>query len=314
MAFAITDKCTASCKICCFSCNPNKNHLLDKEIIKNYIDQLAENNENAKVGFTGGEALIYYDMVIECIEHAKNHNLNSTLVTNCSFGKNLNTAKDIMKNLKRAGLVSISMSADSYHQEFVPIQSVKNVIMAALEEGIKVNIRLMELKDDDSIDKAIDSLRPEIYGTNLIVYPIFPIGRALKDIPKKRFITTCTPEEAFCPSVRTISVMFNSDLLMCCSQFAYDTPIVKIGKFGETSLNEAIKNISDNDFVYVMYMNGLGWYAKLARKLGFKVDDEYCVSCHLCYELFNNEEFIKQAVSYVEEEANRIRLQKLFSA
>lgn len=314
MTFVITDKCTAACKICCFSCSPTNNYLLDKATIKDYIAQLAENNSEAKAAFTGGEALIYRDMLLECMVHAKSRGLQSTLVTNCSFAKNLETARKVINELVAAGLTSMAVSVDEYHQEFVPVQFVKNVLTVALEKGIKVNIRMMELRDEDSIEKAIEELRPEIYGAKLRVYPIFPIGSAVKDIPNEKFIRLCPPKKAFCPSVRSITAMFNGDLLMCCSQFAYDIPIVKIGKFGETTLAEAIKNISRNDFVYVMYMNGLGWYAQMARQLGYCVDDKYCVACHLCYELFSNKEFVKQVAPFVEKEAEAIRLKKFFSA
>ena len=39
LAFAIHKKCTASCKHCCFECNPNSPEKLNVERVKEYINE-----------------------------------------------------------------------------------------------------------------------------------------------------------------------------------------------------------------------------------------------------------------------------------
>ena len=315
-AFALTDKCSAACDICCFSCSPAKNNVLDKEVIKNYIDQVAELNSDhdKSISFTVGEALLFYDMVLDCVSYAKKRGLNTGIVSNGFWGKNLNDASNILKELHSAGLSSLALSVDIHHQRYVPIEYIKNILKVIRNLNIKFEIRMLVLKGDDSFKKSISGLRPDIYGFNIHVTPFFPVGNAAKMFPADKFIKKYKSETATCPFEGSLVAMFNGNMLMCCSQFTYKIPMLKIGTFGKTSVKEAIDNISNNDFIYVMFRNGLGWYAKLAKKLNFHVEDYYCAACHLCYELFSNEEFIKQAEPYVEEKANRLRLQKLFSA
>ena len=314
--FALTDKCNAACDICCFSCSPSRKNVLDKDVIKNYIDQMAElNSDNDKsISFTGGEALLFYDTVLDCISYAKKRGLRAGIVSNGFWGKDLKSASNILKELTGAGLTGLALSVDIYHQHYVPIERIKNILQAVRNFDIKFEIRMLMLKGDDCFKKIISGLRPDIYGFPIHVTPFFPVGNAEKMFPADKFIKKFKSENAFCPFDGSLVAMFNRNILMCCSQFTYNIPMLRIGTFGKTSIKKAAQNITDNDFIYVMFRNGLGWYAKLAKKLGFQVEDYYCAACHLCYEMFSNSEFIKQAKQYVEEEANRLRLQKLFSA
>ena len=75
----------------------------------------------------------------------------------------------------------------------------------------------------------------------------------------------------------------------------------------------AYENLKKNDYIYVMLKNGLFWFASLAKKLGYHVEDKYTVSCNLCHELFTNEEFMKDSFPYVKEEAGRLRVKKILN-
>jgi len=226
MNFIITDHCIAACKICCFGCRPQNSNVLDKEIIKNYIDQLAENNPEAKAAFSGGKDLMYRKMLLECMAHAKKRGLSSTLVTNYYFAGTVEKTKNILHELRENGCISIAVIADVYHKEFIQLQNVKNILNECLNMGFKILVHLMELGEDYSVLKTLETLRPEIYGSLLIIYPVFPVGAALN------------------------------------------------------------QNNSE----------------------------KYSAPCHFCHEIFTNKDFIRAAAPFVEEEADKIRLQKLFSS
>lgn len=313
IAFLMTDKCNASCNMCCFSCTPKGKALLDKEMIKNYIRQAAEIETVKTISFSGGEAILYYEQLKECMEYAKGFGLRTTLVTNGFWAKNYEKGYEMIKGLVDAGMTDMSISVDKYHQEFVPIESVKNAICIASELGIMSAVTMMDLKDGESVFNSIEALRPEIYGKDLIVYPVFPAGKALETIDPDQLIRACDSSKAACPFDHFITVLFDGTLMMCCTQFSVQIPMTHLGKFGETSIQEAIHNFQNNDFIYVMFSNGLSWYAELARNLGFPVEEKYCVSCHLCHELLGNPEFVEKAKPYVTKEAGRIRLKKLLS-
>jgi hypothetical protein len=144
----------------------------------------------------------------------------------------------------------------------------------------------------------------------MVVYPCFPAGKAKESLSEESFICECDSNYARCPFDNTITVLFDGTMMVCCSQFSRDIGMVKLGTFGETSLKEAADNLNNNNFMYVLLSRGFGWYVQLAKKLGKEVKDYYCVSCHLCYDLFSDEKFVSECRPYVEEEASRLRIKK----
>lgn len=311
VSFIMTNRCSASCDMCCFSCTPEGKELLDKELIKDYIRQASEIDSVKSIAFSGGEAILYYEQLKECMQYAGEFGFRTTLVTNGFWAKDYKQGYHKIQGLVEAGMTDMSISVDKYHQQYVPIQSVRNAIQIASELKVMSAITMMDLQDGESVYNSVEQLRPYIYGKDLIVYPVFPAGKAKETIQPDQFIQVCDRKTAVCPYDYNISVLFDGTLMMCCSQFSYDIPMTHLGTFGQTSLKQAMQNFTNNDFIYVMFSNGLNWYAELAKQLGFTLQDKYCVSCHMCHELLGNREFVKLAKPYVKKEANNLRIKKL---
>jgi hypothetical protein len=219
----------------------------------------------------------------------------------------------MLSGLVEDGLTDLSLSVDRFHQEYVPIEAVMNAMELAEEFHVLSAITLMDLKDGLSAARSMEALRPLIYGKNLIVYPAFPAGAAVKNIPEDQFIKVCAPETARCPFDHCFTVLFDGSIMMCCSQFSREIPPARLGWFGETPLEEAIRNFNDNPYIYVLLSDGFGFYVDLARALGFPVEARYSVACHLCHQLLGDARFLAAARPAVEAEADRLRLRKLLN-
>jgi len=311
LAFLLTDRCNASCGMCCFSCTPHNRTLLDIGLVKDYIRQAAELGTVKSINFSGGEAIMYYDELLECIACAKSYGFRSTLVSNGFWAADMEKGRALLGGLVAEGLTDLSLSVDQFHQEYVPLTSVRNAMRLAEEFHVLSAITLVELRDGFSAAFSMDALRPLIYGKNLIVYPAFPAGAAVKNIPDDQFIRVCAPDSARCPFDHTFTVLFDGSVLMCCSQFSREIPPVHLGRYETTTLKDAIHNFNNNPYLYVLLSEGFKFYVDLARSLGFSVDEHYCVACHLCHHLLGNALFLQAALPMVEEEASRLRLNKL---
>lgn len=308
----MTDKCNAACRMCCFSCSPEKDTLLDIGLMKDYIGQAKKIGTFRTVAFTGGEAILYYEQLKSCIACAHGLGFEATLVSNGFWGANYEKGFEMIKGLAEAGLTHLSLSVDQFHQEYVPITSVKNAIRIGERLGILSALTLMDLKDGLSSRSVMRELRPEIYGKDLIVYPVFPAGKAAENIPDDQIIRACETNSACCPFDKGITVLFDGTIMMCCSQFSREIEMTHLGRFGDTTLEEAVERFNKNDFLYVLLVRQFKWYADLAKRLGFRLDLYYSVACHLCHALFTNKAFMKAAKPYVKAEADRLRIEKLF--
>ncbi|MCR5724424.1 MAG: radical SAM protein [Treponema sp.] len=312
LAIAITDKCSAACSMCCFSCSPSGTQHLETDLIKSVIDEMAETKTMRSIGWTGGEAFLYYDQIKECTIYAKSKGFRLTINTNGYWGKDEKRAREMIKELKQIGIEVVSFSADRYHQKFVPIEDLRTALRVCNEEKMLTDISFMDTTDSDDIVKLTEALRPEIYQTLIQPHPLLPVGRAMKTIKKDQIVTGFKTENAKCSFNGLIHLNFDGYYYLCCSQFCKEIPPLKIGKAGVTPFAELEKKVSSNPYLYIMLTNGFHWYIEKAKEYNIEIPDYLCSSCHCCYFVFRNMDFLRQIRDDVEKEFERLRLQKLF--
>ena len=312
LAIAITDKCSAACSMCCFSCSPAGKMHLDTGLIKSVIDEVAETKTIRSIGWTGGEAFLYYDQIVECTKYAKSNGFRLTINTNGFWGKDVKRAAEMTKELKSIGIEAISFSADRYHQQFVPIEHLKTALKVSHEAGLLTEISLMDTVDSDDIIQLTEQLRPEIYNTIIQPHPLLPVGKAMETIKADEIVTSFKTENSKCSFGGIIHLNFDGNYYLCCSQFCKEIPPIRIGKAGVTSFTELEQKVSSNPYLYVMLMEGFQWYIEKANEYGIELPAYVCSCCHCCYFIFRNKDFLRQIRDDVEKESERLHLQKLF--
>ena len=209
-----------------------------------------------------------------------------------------------------AGLKSVSFSVDKFHQEFVPIETVSSAMRICEEFGVFSSATLMDQSDMSSAPAAIRALRSELYGKDIVIYPVFPVGAA-GSLPEDSIIRECKATKAICPFDTGLTVMFDGSVRICCSQFSDNIPMTFLGSFDGISVSEAIAAFHSNDFLYVLIKKQFAWFVERAKELGLTAE-KYSTSCELCHELFTNEEFTRRLTPIVKEEVFKLRLEKMF--
>lgn len=311
LAIVMTDKCSASCDVCCFACSPGGKHTLSNALMKDAIRQASEMKEIQAVGFTGGEPFMVYDQLVECCAYAKSQGLKITVNTNGFWGCNEKRAYKQLCELKEAGVELLSFSADRYHQQYVPIEDLRTAMRLTYDVGMGVDISIMESASSDDIVCMTEALRPEIYKSSIENHPILPVGKAMETMEKKDFIYYFETEEAMCTFFGMVQLNFDGNYYMCCSQFCREIPQINLGNAKEVKLADLEQKVSSDDYLYVMLRRGFTWYVNLARELGYEIPNYLCSPCHCCYFVFRNEKLMKEIKNYVEEEAGRLRVQHL---
>lgn len=311
LAISMTNRCNAACKMCCFSCTPQSNLKLDAQMVKDYIRQASELGTFQTIAFTGGEAILMYEDLLECIRYARSLGFPSTLVTNGFWAANERKGYEMIKALADAGLAQVSMSLDKFHQEYVSVKTATSALKILRSLGLLSAVTLLDVLDSSSVRLTMERFRPYLYGVDMIVYPLFPAGAAVDHIADDQIIKLCEPDNCACPFDFSVTVLFDGKMMMCCSQFSNQIGAVQLGEFGKTTLAEAIAALKNNDYIYVMLANGFKWYADLARAYGMTLAPRYSVSCHLCRDLFTDQAFMEHIKPLVEAESTRLKLAKL---
>lgn len=268
----LTLQCNAECRHCMFECNRELSEKMSRELAERIIRE----SDAQWISFTGGEPFLEYESLLNLTHFAHNSGLKTEVVTNGYWAEDRETAKKVLTPLLDAGLDVLNLSVDDYHQEFVPLENVKNAYWAAVDLGLKI-VLMVSKGRDTKISK--ENFR-ELIGDDLIQDPegsrlinphsvIFetqftPIGRGVGLEYEPQLFTNLRCGEA----LRDIGVMPNGDVLPCCGPLGTK---ITLGNLNEEPL-ESILSRAEN-------------YPRITRiRDGFTIEGCYSSKCHACLE------------------------------
>jgi organic radical activating enzyme len=139
LAVMPTRTCTAACRHCGSFSGPHTLETLDRSIIRDTIAQAAA-LDFYLVAFTGGEATLAWDALIEGLQLTRAHGMKSRLVTNGHWASSVEEAAKVVRDLREAGLDEFNISTGDEHVRFVSLDHVARAIIAALEQAYDVHV------------------------------------------------------------------------------------------------------------------------------------------------------------------------------
>ena len=95
----VTSRCNIKCRHCIYDCQPFSTEKLSKFVIKDLVRQAAMLNSLRSVIFTGGEAFLEYENLVESIALCEELGLESSVVTNGFWALNSYISKQKLKKL-----------------------------------------------------------------------------------------------------------------------------------------------------------------------------------------------------------------------
>ena len=214
-------------------------------------------------------------MLLGLIRYATRAGLNTEVVTNGFWAETLPVAKEKLSSLRELGLDVLNLSLDDFHQEYIPVSSVRNAYNAAKDLGIKTVIMTTTAKNSkitaDTIpellhDENIQVLgRPKIRDPSalLIETPITPVGRGA-NITELDY--TLITEVKCSEALRDIGIGPDGDVYPCCGPLANK---ITLGNINESSLKEMLEKAERNPVI------------ESIRK-GVTVSGPFTSKCHAC--------------------------------
>ncbi|MFW9821105.1 MAG: radical SAM protein, partial [Candidatus Thorarchaeota archaeon] len=200
LTFLISYKCTNECKHCALQGSPHQdNSLIELGDVRRYLDNVTSNYVINEVGFFGGEPLLHFKLLINLIQEVKKHGITKIgLPTNGYWGKSEKKARDYALKLRNAGLYRIGFSVDAFHQEFIPLDVLRNAIKASHEAGIEwialmaKNLRIDDKRNvfNDRTKKITDTLSKEFEFCEVINSEVLLIGRATSQLTEHFSVMT----------------------------------------------------------------------------------------------------------------------------
>ncbi len=219
--FVITNDCTGKCKHCSEGDHGICGERIDPHIAADAVRKVASEYHIETVMAFGGEPLLYIDSVTAIMTAARETNVpKRQIITNGYFSKDKYHICETIKRLADCGVNDILLSVDAFHQETIPLETVKIFAKTVKTYGIPIRLQPAWLVSADNNNpyniktrEILDSFKDmELYENEGNI--IFPEGNAKKYLAE--YFTLKIPENPYIENpydVRCISFDHQGNVL-----------------------------------------------------------------------------------------------------
>ena len=142
MALMVTRRCNMRCGHCSVESSPDIQGEPTEAELLDRVRQAAGGDVRA-INLTGGEPMLRPRTVLRLVRTASRLGVATSLTTNGSWGRTAARAWHGVHALRRAGLGSLAVSVDRYHEEFQGPTPAFLIARAAEKAGLPVRISLV---------------------------------------------------------------------------------------------------------------------------------------------------------------------------
>ena len=309
LGIMLTNRCNANCAICGLSCSPKLNSVIDESLMIEAINQALDIGTIKQIGFTGGEAFLYTDLLIKGSNHAKKLGFKTSVATNGFWGSWSDEKIDAV--LSAAKLDHISFSFDAFHNEYISHDAISNAVAASKRHNIMFNVSIGEMKGKYSADKFFDTMGDFKYFLECSIYPFMRVGRA-ESLPKEEFFIW-SENKKICSAGVHMLVRYDGEVLPCCTAAVPDC--MTLGNVKNKTLAELMRT-GDCIPTYNVIHNA-ECFAELMEiahdKKIISDEDKNLSSCEICRLMFKDQKNYKILSADIERLHDKLILDNLFN-
>ncbi len=269
--FLLTYRCNSECDHCFLYCSPRSQGTFTLSQIRKLLDEARKIGTIETIYFEGGEAFLYYPVMLEGIRMARNAGFKAGVVTNAYFATDMEDIKLWLEPLGELGISDLSISNDPYHYEDEKDNPAIRAQKAARELGIpaaEIHIEEPSVTTEEGQKKG----EPVIGGSTM--FRGRAVEKLIKGLPRRNWqeLNECLHEELESPKRVHLDPYGNVHICQGLS----------MGNAWETPLSELVKNYdaASHPICGPLIRGGP---ALLAKEYGVEHEDEYVDACHFCY-------------------------------
>jgi pyruvate-formate lyase-activating enzyme len=206
----LTTQCDFRCDHCMFTCGPAGGQVLDAQTFMACIRGALQAGAGA-VSFSGGEPFLHPELLLSGIRYAHDLGLEVQAVTNSGWASTPLHRDRIVAQLARAGLTSLAISYDIFHQPFVDRHTIADLIHRLKEVKIQpiISCVLSACPGNVEVLRFIAGLE-----TPVMFSLLHQMGRA-KQLPASYFKLSPKHLEV-CRRVNSPIILVDGTLTICC--------------------------------------------------------------------------------------------------
>lgn len=290
IGIVMTYKCQIACPHCILEAGPDREEEISIKDAYDWIIQITNfRNKHIKVlSLTGGEPFYNMEKLKNISDFADKSGLLVTAATNAFWASTPKKAVKILEKLPE--IRALQISADAYHQKYIPFRRVRNAILAALKRGIPHYLAVCtENVDDEEYKQILKRLHELTTTDNIRTVITFPVGRASKELANLNYQTSTEPPLSVCRACGYPVIFPDGRVIACIGPLItlhskhplllgnlFEKPLNSI--FDEAELNPILHTLriwGPKKLVYLIKEAGLGRY--LPNRF---VQNSVCYACY----------------------------------
>ena len=219
--FVVTNACSGRCKHCSEGDHEKSGERIDPALAADAVRRVSAEYDIKTVMTFGGEPLLYTDAVYEIMRVATELGIpRRQLITNGYFSTSRERIGEVARRLSECGVNDLLLSVDAFHQETIPLDTVKCFAAEALGCGISVRLSpawLVSPSDDNHYNLRTRELLESFADMGIPTGEgnvIFPEGNAR--VYLSEYFEESLPENPYTEDpcdVKCLSFLPNGDVL-----------------------------------------------------------------------------------------------------
>lgn len=294
LGLQLSYRCNAVCRACAFDCGPDQNLCMSFENAKKVLDHAHELNLNPVIGLTGGEPFFNPGFLKKlCAYITASLGFKISISTNAFWAESEKQAADVLKELSDLGLVALLISADPFHQEFVPFSYIRNAVRAALDLDMQCILQSMETRTGKKAGEYLKDLGlgSDENRVRSVAIACDPVGRARREVHDDEWVYQWQSRAGSCSMLRMWITDPSGKVFPCCGTGIKS--LTGLGNAFEDSIVDIIHHYNADPLLNALAAWG-GPYLlfKILADAGFDhyAGNTYAGACHACHSLFKDPE------------------------
>jgi hypothetical protein len=295
-----TNQCNSKCGMCYQSSGPKGSDVLGKAHLK--FEVMAQLIREARAiptlsprfHLAGGEAFMHMDECLALYRVARDAGyIDLTGTTNGTWAHSDKVASTCANRLRDAGVTSLEISWDYWHQAFIPAESVGRAITACFEAGIETNIRVLTTRSHN-LEEALRPIPQDdlARATRITSGPVFATGRASLTIPSDEFHDTGAGLNSACHPTLNLTVNSFGNVFPCCAGFD-QTEHYLFGNVHDESIAVIAERINADPIARTVVFRGVRHLVPVLEAAGIDLQENFRGICQLCWTIFSSPACVK---------------------
>jgi Radical SAM superfamily len=284
IAIVMSAKCNAACAHCTTSCGPTRTETLSESQICQLMDDAARIGKCESLSFhiTGGEPFLNFNLLLAVTRHGAGLGARLSCVTNAYWARTRELAGERLGRLAEVGLTALSVSVSRFHQQYVPLDRVKNALEAAKQLEIRTELKGAILESDLAAGATRDQWRAQLHADHINIFPILPFLREGVELPDSEYYREPGLPHGRCPG-EIVCIEADGTAVSCCGPGS-SRQFLTLGNVHRDSLDVINGRFEGNARQRLLRERGPIAFAEAAieAEMGHLLRESYAGPCDLC--------------------------------